>query len=85
MADEQEGQMISIYVMPTEEGKPPRAILYSMPVETIEDARALSTVEGALATWSRDMGVWQMPDGTIVPEDIGNAITEHAKNLGVEW
>jgi len=68
-----------IYVLPTEEGLPPRAMVGQM-IE-LEDREAVAT---ALATWVADNGRWEI-EGTPVPNDMGEAITEHAKTLGVEW
>jgi hypothetical protein len=79
----------SIYVLPTEAGYPPRALLRTAEYESEEDVPDSSVeegeeIEGALALWSRDLGVWTV-GGVPVPEDLGEAITEHAKDLGVEW
>jgi hypothetical protein len=68
-----------IYVMPTEEGLPPRAIVGAI----MQEEQGIA-IAGAMATWNADTGVW-MIEGQAVPEDMGEAITEHAKSLGVEW
>lgn len=72
---------VAIYVMPTEEGLPPRALIYS--ANPGEDEGAVA-VTGVIAAWSRDAGAW-MVDGLPLPSELGGAITEHAKSLGVEW
>lgn len=66
-----------IYVLPTEGGSPPRALIGEpMPEE--------GAVYATISTWSADMGAWTIDD-IPVPEDLNEAITEHAKSLGVEW
>jgi len=72
---------VSIYVLPTEEDRPPRAVLHTGPV----DDEAEGVVTRVVVTWSRDMGTWLSPDGLPVPSELAEAITTHAKNLGVEW
>jgi hypothetical protein len=64
-----------IYVLPTEEGLPPRAVI---------GEQASGGIRGPLATWSRDSGAWEV-GGVPVPDELGEAITDHAKSLGVEW
>lgn len=72
-------QVISIFVLPTEEGQPPRAILANGEIVR----RAMLT--GSIVTWSRDLGAWVSTEGMPLPPDLGDDITEHAKSLGVEW
>lgn len=67
-----------IYVLPTEEGKPPRAIIGPF---NEEEQRFLAGVE---AMWSRDLGTWTVGNMPL-PNDLAAQITEHAKSLGVEW
>lgn len=76
---------VGIYVLPTEGNRPPRAALLTeeVVVETEEIIMAMaSTTE---VTWSRDTGTWEFDDGTPVHPELGEAITDHAKDLGVEW
>jgi hypothetical protein len=70
---------MDIYVLPSEPGVPPRAM-----VGQITPAEEGFTVIGELATWSRDMGMWLIEERPVPPE-LGEAITAHAKSLGVEW
>jgi hypothetical protein len=60
--------MISIYVMPTEEGLPPRALV--------------ETPFGVTAT-RYEGGKWTTEDGDVI-EELAEVITAHAKELGVE-
>lgn len=71
--------MTGIYVLPTEEGLPPRAILTD---DT--DVQLGDRIEGTLVVWSRDSGVWEL-NGVPLPSELGGAITAHAVSLGVEW
>lgn len=68
----------TIYVLPTEENIPPRAILGSLDEEE-------STITGVQVLWSNDIGTWATPDGLPVPPELAEMITGHAKSLGVEW
>jgi len=65
---------MSIYVLRTEEGKPPRALVGEWPEPRPSDA---------LAVFSHDTGCW-MINGIPVPDELGDAITAHARSLGVE-
>lgn len=67
--------MVSIYVLPTEAGLPPRAIV---------GAASNDTIEGVVVTWSADLGAWTL-EGLPIPNELGEAITDHAKSLGVDW
>lgn len=67
---------ISIYVMPTEEDQPPRAMFL------IEVAPGVTTPIGG-AAYTDD--AWRFPDGTEVDDELAGQITEHAESLGVEW
>lgn len=69
-------QPIGIYVLPTEEDLPPRAVFL---VEAGENV--LAPVGGV--AYIDD--AWRYPDGTEVAEELATAITEHAEKLGVEW
>jgi hypothetical protein len=70
---------VYIYVLPTVPNNPPRAAL--MPREPVPGEPA----EGTIVTWSSDLGAWMQDNGLPVPNSLGEAITAHAKNLGVEW
>lgn len=72
-----QGVGMAIYVLPTEQGKPPQAVI-GAPMGEGE------TIMGVVSIWSADMGSWTV-EGIPVPEDLSDAITEHAKSLGVEW
>lgn len=67
---------IGIYVLPTEEDKPPRAAFI------VDVAPGLSTAVGGAEYTD---GAWRYPDGREVEEELAQAITEHAESLGVEW
>lgn len=72
--------MITIYVLPSEPNMPPRAaIIEAAPLD--DDAMVVSET---VATWSADMGAW-IVDGVPLPQELCEAITEHAKSLGVSW
>lgn len=77
MADEL--RVTAIYVLPSEPNIPPRAIIGS-PVAT----EAGEGVIGIQSTWSADLGMWTI-EGAPVGNELSDAITEHAKSLGVEW
>jgi len=66
--------MSYIYVLRTEEGKPPRALVGEGDEPQSGDP---------LAVFSYDSGCW-MINGIPVPEELGDAITAHARSLGVE-
>lgn len=92
MSDEQqdqagEGTEVVIYVLPTEEGLPPRAMV-GQPVKGLmqnEDGELAIAegIAGELCTWSTDTGAW-MANGVPVPTVLGDALTQRAKELGVE-
>jgi hypothetical protein len=67
---------VGIYVMPTEEDQPPRAafLLETSPGVTVA-VGGVTFIEGA----------WRYPNGDEVEEELAQAITEHAEELGVEW
>lgn len=71
--------------MPTVEGQPPRAIVAEM-IAVAEDG--LVAVNGQEVKWSRDVGTWVANNGVVdvpVPQEAADAITERAKELGVDW
>jgi hypothetical protein len=69
--------MTAIYVLPTEAGLPPRAVLG-------EPVLGGKMVVGTIAMWTADMGCWTL-NGVPLPPELSDTITEHAKSLGVEW
>lgn len=77
---------VAIYVLPTQEGMPPRARLMAGVVmsEESDDKVLVAAVDQHEAIWSRDMGTWTV-DGIPVQQDLADDITAHAKDLGVEW
>lgn len=81
-----EQETISIYVLPSEPLKPPRALLFKTPAgeEEPELGPPTGEFEGAMVMWSRDVGSWLTEEGVPVPTGVAEAITEHARNLGVE-
>ena len=84
MTDEEnelEVKAVGIYVLPTEEGMPPRAIL--TPVTGIGELNEEElSVVGQMAVWTADMGCWTVA-GTPLPQALGEAISAHAASLGV--
>jgi hypothetical protein len=77
---------VSIYVLPTIPGAPPRAILVLSVDETPDGAPEGSVnLTGPLVTWLPDAGAWTIDGITPVEQGLGDAITEHAKALGVKW
>jgi hypothetical protein len=75
-----------IYVLPTQEKMPPRALLYDeLPVTLMSEGETILTAGvGMAVTWSNDMGVWVGSDGIPLPPEVGEVITEHARSLGVD-
>lgn len=67
---------VGIYVLPTEEGKPPRAAF------VLEVAPGMQAAVGGAAYTD---GAWRYQDGREVEEELAAQITEHAESLGVEW
>jgi hypothetical protein len=67
---------VGIYVLPTEEELPPRAVFL------IEVSPGIHAPVGGAAYTD---GAWRYENGDEVEEDLGQAITEHAEGLGVEW
>lgn len=70
-----EPQMMSIYVLPTEEGLPPRAVFLT------EVAPGVQMPVGGVA-YTDD--AWRDQNGNAVDDELAEAITEHAESLGVE-
>jgi len=62
-----------IYVLETEPGKPPRALVGEGELPNLRDP---------MAVFSPDMGCWTI-DGIALPEELQEAITDHARSLGV--
>lgn len=71
-----EPQPLGIYVLPTEEDLPPRAVFLT------ELAPGLTAVVGEVA-YIED--AWRHANGEEVVEELAEAITAHAESLGVEW
>lgn len=69
----------SIYVLPTEENIPPRAI-----IGQIVPTQGGAAITGVQATWSHDVGTWVNEESIPFPQELADMITEHAKALGVE-
>lgn len=81
---EDEERTISIYIMPTEPMKPPRAIVGEF--EHDEDGYP-SFAMGIEVIWSSDRGEWLCGNcgRAHFPQELQEALTERAKELGVEW
>lgn len=79
MSDEVEGLegATGIYVLPSEENMPARAIIG--PAAVWEQVGA---PVGLMATWSADTGCWQV-EGDSIPPELGAAITERCRELEV--
>lgn len=75
--------MPNIYVLPTEENLPPRAVLFEGPMMMMASDEG-TAIAGTLAMWSADIGTWVVNDIPL-PQELADAITAHAKDLGVEW
>jgi len=76
---------ISIYVLPSVKNSPPRAILMdadTAPDPVIEPGETVQ-MRGMLVTWQADTGQWVDQSGLGIPPQLSEAITEHAKSLGV--
>jgi hypothetical protein len=84
---------ISIYVFPTEDGMPARAMLSKQPkVVNLEEEGAPEPPEGvevvaievqqAVAVWTADAGCWTV-EGNPLPPGLSDAISAHAASLGV--
>lgn len=67
---------VSIYVLPTEEGLPPRAVFLT---------DVAPGIQGVLGQVAYVDDAWRDADGNEVEEEIAQAITAHAESLGVEW
>jgi hypothetical protein len=76
---EDSGTAATIYVLPTEPGFPPRAIVGTMLMIDGE----MEGLHGKVAIFSRDSGCW-MFGGTPVDDELNEAITNHARSLGVD-
>jgi hypothetical protein len=63
---------MAVYVLPTEEGLPHRALLMDPAVEV-----------PVAAVYNEEEEVWQI-DGNSVTDDMSELITEHARSLGVD-
>jgi hypothetical protein len=81
MSDESQQAPLGIYVLPSEPNVPPTAVIAEV---IIPAADGVMAINGATAIWNADMGAWCI-EGNPVPQEVGDAITAHAKALGVEW
>jgi hypothetical protein len=71
---------LSIYVLPTEEDAPTRALIGFKMVAP--DGNVM--LAGEQVAWSNDSGLWVNEEGIPVPTDVGAAISQQARSLGVE-
>lgn len=62
---------VEIFVLPTRPNMPPQAQLKTKFGDTI-------------ATWSNDEGTWTVEGGSQVTDELAEAITAHARSLGVD-
>lgn len=83
MSDEEETTVTSVYVLPTEAGQPPRALLMEGDQQQRIDETGVAG-PGTLAVWSADTGSWCVA-GNPLAQEFSEVITNHAKSLGVEW
>ena len=81
--------MTTIYVLPTEEGLPPRAILSDGMILTPDGG--VAAINPTAVTYSEEEETWVMDDPddpdqgvAALPDDIAEVITEHARSLGVD-
>jgi len=74
--------MTQIYVLPSEPNTPPRALIGEIEMDTEEGK---ITCTGVMAVWSFDVGTWTVDGAPALPQELCDAITAHAKDLGVEW
>ena len=72
---------MQIYVLPSEEGLPPRAIVGEA---FIPGEDGILVLGGGMITWTADSGTWVTEGGMPVPEELADATTSHARDLGVE-
>lgn len=75
---------MNIYILPTQGNAPCRALLFEGELEEGVEVFGGVAVSGVIVQWSSDLGTWTL-GGTILPAPLSEAITAHAKNLGVEW
>ena len=78
-------EVMSIYVLETEENLPPRAILGLVDPDSISEDIEIVTVGpmmGPLAVFTGDMGCWTVA-GEALPPELSGAISAHAASLGV--
>ena len=76
MVAERSKAAVGIYVLPTEEDKPPRAAF------VVEVAPGIQTAVGGAQYTD---GAWRYEDGREVEDELADEITAHAESLGVEW
>ncbi len=76
--------MFGIYVLPSRPGIPPQAILHDYDPEN--PPQLGDVLEGMLVRWDHNKGMWCVAgSGQMLNPELGECITEHAKDLGVEW
>ena len=77
-------QFNMIYVLPTEDGLPPRALLGYVDLEgadyRVPTPQELEMAE--MAVFSMDAGCWTLA-GTPLPQELSEIISGHASKLGV--
>lgn len=73
-----------IFVEPTRKNRPPTALLMTPTAVELVEGVNMVTMDAVRVSYSNDNGAWLWEDGSIVDPKLGQAITEHAKNLGVE-
>lgn len=80
-----EDQAVNIYILPSEPNLPPRAVLFEETEDEVElpDGGKATVAKGVQVTWSYDMGTWGSA-GVPLPSDMADAITAHARSLGVD-
>lgn len=70
---------VEIYVLPSETGFPPRAV-----VQYVQESDEASLTLRNFVVWNADTGSWSC-GGEPVDPVLGEAITAHARDLGVKW
>lgn len=68
----------AVYILPTEEGVPPRALL----IKQILPGIGVATGDD-VAVWTADVGTWTL-HGMPLPQAAADAITAQARELGVD-
>jgi len=74
-----------LYVLPTEEGMPPRCLMGHVEHNEGEEFRVPTPAEvdeSEMAVFSSDSGCWTLA-GTPLPPELSELISDHARMLGV--